>query len=264
MPFSLFNALKTRRRSPIRTPQAAKSRKPDVEAMEGRQLLSSVPYVLINSPSAVEGTGGSTTMNFTVTLSGRSTQVVSVNYSTANFTAVAGSDYVAKSGTLTFQPGETTKQIPVSIIPDSQPELTEVFFMQLSGAKNSTIIVPRGNGAILDDDTAVDPTLTIADVQMRRGLSGSRTMVFTVQLNTKLTHSVSVRAATSNVTAIAGTDYQAKSQVLTFNPGETTKQFAVTIHGSSLTGTKLFYVNLTEAGVPIARKTAAGLLLFGE
>src|SRR5690348_12644395 len=92
--------------------RTARSRRPLVEQVEARELLSNVPLMLINSPKVVEGTDGSTTLNFTVSLSGPSDRPVSVDYQTAGLTAKSGDDFTATGGTLTFDPGETSKAIP--------------------------------------------------------------------------------------------------------------------------------------------------------
>ena len=71
----------------------------------------------ISGPSDVnEGVG---TVTYTVTLSNASATPVTVNFGTANGTALAGSDYGANSGTLTFAAGETSKTITVSIVNDN-------------------------------------------------------------------------------------------------------------------------------------------------
>ena len=67
------------------------------------------PTLSINSVTVNEGNTGSTvTANFGVSLSAASPQVITVNYATADGTATAGSDYVAKSGTLTFAANSTS------------------------------------------------------------------------------------------------------------------------------------------------------------
>lgn len=235
--------------------------RPAVESMERRELLTA--YVLVDSPRVVEGTGGSTVMNFTVSLLTPSATTVTVDYKTSDINATAGSDYVPVAGKLTFAPGETKKVVPVSVIPDSQIELNESFRLNLANATNATIFMSAGTGTIIDDDTPVAAAFSIADVQMKRGLSGSRSMIFTVELNAALKSSVSVTASTANLTALAGIDYQAKSQVLTFAPGETKKQFAVTIYGSNATTNKYLVVNLGETTTTLARRSAAGILLYG-
>ena len=59
---------------------------------------------------AVNAASGPTTLDFTVSLSVASSLAVTVNYATADRTAKAGTDYVARSGSLTFNPGETSKE----------------------------------------------------------------------------------------------------------------------------------------------------------
>ena len=71
-----------------------------------------MPGLSVNDVSVTEGNSGTTTANFTVTLSAAATSTVTVSYATANGTATAGSDYVAASGTLTFAAGTTTQDHP--------------------------------------------------------------------------------------------------------------------------------------------------------
>src|SRR6185437_16249887 len=76
----------------------------------------SPPSLSINNVSLTEGTGGTTNSIFTVTLSVASARTISVNFATANGTALAGSDYTATNGVLTFNPGQTTQTVSVSVI----------------------------------------------------------------------------------------------------------------------------------------------------
>jgi hypothetical protein len=103
--------------------------------------------------SGKEGHNGSTTFTFFVTLSAPSEREVRVNFATADGTATtADNDYVARSGTLVFAPGQTSKTIPVTVKGDKKKEANETFFVNLSGAANATIAVPQGIGEIQDDD----------------------------------------------------------------------------------------------------------------
>jgi len=104
-----------------------------------------------------------------VTLSAVSSQSVTVNFATANNTATAGSDYVATSGTLTFNPGDTTKPITVVVNGDTTVEPNETFFVNLSNAVNATIADGQGVGTILNDDALPTPTLSINDVSVTEG-----------------------------------------------------------------------------------------------
>ena len=106
--------------------------------------------------SAKEGNSGTTTFNFIVTLSAPSEKEVRVNFATANGTATtADNDYVAKSGTLIFAAGQTSKTISVTVKGDKKKEATETFFVNLSSPTNATIAGAQGIGEILDDDTPV-------------------------------------------------------------------------------------------------------------
>ena len=68
-------------------------------------------------------------------------------------TAASGSDYIAKTGTLTFAPGETTKTITIVVNGDSKKEANETFFLDLFGnSDNSLFTKSRGTGTILNDD----------------------------------------------------------------------------------------------------------------
>ena len=262
MLFAFLNASAARRHAGPR--RAAKSRRPQVESMEGRQLLTS--FVTINSPVITEGTGGTTKVPFTVTLTPASDETVTMHYETFDKTATAGSDYKPKHGTLTIKPGQTSAQVWVPVMGDSEIEKTENFGLTLSDIDGGIFASSMGIATIVDNDTLVDPMLTVNDVQMTRGLDGSKEMVFTVSMNTALKTPVTVHMATSNISALAGKDYEALSEDLTFLPGETVKQVSVTIYGTSTpTGDKIFFLNLSAPtkGVGLTKTVGAGIIKYG-
>ena len=113
-------------------------------------LATSLPVLSISDSIAAEGSNGTATAVFTVTQSPASANVVTVNFATADGTAFAGSDYVATSGTLTFQPGETNKTISVALIPDAAPEPDETFTMTLSSPVNADITRSTATALITD------------------------------------------------------------------------------------------------------------------
>jgi trimeric autotransporter adhesin len=109
-----------------------------------------------NSPGATVTEGTDFTVTATVVRTGDSSGTATVNYTTQNGTASAGlnNDYVATSGTLTFNPGETSKDIVVQIVNNADPEPTETFSIVLSSPTGgftigspSTFVV-----TILDND----------------------------------------------------------------------------------------------------------------
>lgn len=113
----------------------------------GEELLLGIDNVELP-----EGNAGTRPFVFTVSLSEVSAGTVTVDFSTRNGTAVAGSDYVVTSGTLTFAPGELTKPITVLVNGDTVQEDIEVFFIDLTNASGATIGDPEGLGRIFDDD----------------------------------------------------------------------------------------------------------------
>jgi len=104
------------------------------------QVVNAQPSLSINDVLTTEGDSGTKTLSFTVTLSSASSLPLTVNYQTADGTATAPGDYQAIGSTLlTFNPGETTKTINVTINGDQTFELDETFFVNLSDATNATI-----------------------------------------------------------------------------------------------------------------------------
>jgi probable HAF family extracellular repeat protein len=112
-----------------------------------------VPTISINDVSGNEGNKNSTTnFTFTVRLSQPTTATVSVGFTTANGTAIAGVDYNSTSGTLVFGPGETSKTVVVVVRGDRTREADETFSVNLPGAAGGTLADAQGAGTIRNDD----------------------------------------------------------------------------------------------------------------
>ncbi len=207
---------------------------------------ASLPTLSINDVTVTEGNSGTVTAQFTVSLSAPSTQTVSVNYATANGTAQAGSDYVAASGSATFSPGSVQQAINVTVNGDTVVEPNETFSVNLSAPTNATLADGQGVGTITNDDTASLPTLSINDVTVTEGNSGTVTAQFTVSLSAPSTQTVSVNYATANGTAQAGSDYVAASGSVTFSPGSVQQAINVTVNGDTVVEpNETFSVNLS-------------------
>ena len=201
------------------------------------------PSLSIADASEDEGVG---TMSFTVSLSAVSGRDVSVNYSTANGTAVAPGDYSATSGTLNISAGSSSGTIDVTIVDDSDNENDETFTVNLTGPVNATIADAQATGTIVDNEGV--PLVTINDVAVAEGNSGTVNANFTVTLSTTSPDIVTVDYATADGTATAGSDYVAGSGQVTFQPGETTQPIAVAVNGDTIDeANETFVVNLSNA-----------------
>jgi uncharacterized repeat protein (TIGR02543 family) len=220
-----------------------------------------IPTLSINDVSKAEGNSGTSNMVFTVTLSAVSASNVSVNYATANGTAVAGSDYTLTTGTLNIPAGQTTGTISVPIIGDTTYEPNETFSVNLSSPTNATINDGTGIGTITNDDVL---TMSINDVSLAEGNSGVTNFVFTITLNGASSSPVTVDYATANGTAVAGPDYNSiASATLTLNPGETSKTITIQVNGdTTYEADETFYVNLSNAsGAVITDAQGLGTIL---
>ena len=108
------------------------------------------PMISISDASANENTD--TSISFSVTLNRPATQSVTVNWATANQTALAGQDYTAGSGSLTFASGETSKTIEINLLNDSVNEGQETFLINLSQAVGAVISDNQAIGTIQNSD----------------------------------------------------------------------------------------------------------------
>ena len=99
----------------------------------------SPPALSINDVTLTEGNAGTMNAVFTVSLSAVSGKTVAVKFATANGTAVSGTDYLANSGRLTFNPGQKTKTLTVAVKGDTLKEANETFRVLLSAPANATV-----------------------------------------------------------------------------------------------------------------------------
>ena len=201
------------------------------------------------------------TAKFRVTLRRESGEPVTVAYRTVDGTAVAGSDYTTTSGTLRFEPGDTTKTIRVPTVDDDTPEETEAFTVELSAPSGATVADGTGTGTISDDDGGSRslPTLSIGDAAP---VPEGRTAKFRVTLRRESGEPVTVAYRTVDGTAVAGSDYTTTSGTLRFEPGETTRAVAVaTLIDQLMEGAEQFTVELSDpVGTTLADDTGVGTI----
>jgi Calx-beta domain/FG-GAP-like repeat/FG-GAP repeat len=228
--------------------------RPDAAAADGDSNAVSVllndgawpdlnaPWLQVRDVTVTEGNTGTVAAVFTVTRSGPSDQITTVNYNTANGTASAGSDYAAASGTVTFNPGETSKTISVLVNGDRLGEANETFSVNLSQATNGFMADGQGVGTIVDDE----PRISISDVSKLEGKNGKTSFVFTVTLSAAYDQAVTMSYRTADGTAkTSDNDYVAKIGTLTFAPGETTKTITIEVKGDNKKeADETFYLDL--------------------
>ena len=162
-----------------------------------------------------------------VTLSTPSDFPVTVDYATSNNTAVAGNDYNAASGTLSFAPGETAKTFTVTVFDDVLDETNETVTLHLSNMTNAQ----QGNPdevtlTIIDDDAAPTLSFTTGSITVSED---SVTAVLDVVLSAESGKTLHVPISIINGTAKSGQDFLLGSDKITLVPGETSKKVTVQI-----------------------------------
>jgi hypothetical protein len=117
-----------------------------------------LPLLSIADLSVAEGNSGSSNATLTVSLSAASKDTVTVNYTSSDGSAAAGSDYLGISGKLSFAPGETSKTIAVPVIGDTTPESNETLKITLASPSNAHLKPDAASATLTlnDDDQVID------------------------------------------------------------------------------------------------------------
>ena len=126
-----------------------------------------------NGQTVVEGLTSPQNLSYTVSLSGSSPQTITVQYSTANGTALAGSDYTTTTGTLTFNPGVTSQTISIPILNDSVNEANETFTLNLTSPTNAILGGTATVTTTITDTLSASTTTTLAANVENLTLTGS-------------------------------------------------------------------------------------------
>ena len=108
--------------------------------------VAGTPAISVGDATVQEAEGA--VLAFSVTLSHPSSRTVTVSYATADGTATAGSDYTAASGTVTFNPGDTSEAVQVTVLTDSDEEGDETLTLTLSNASSATLADATATGTI--------------------------------------------------------------------------------------------------------------------
>jgi large repetitive protein len=156
--------------------------------------LASLPAITITNQTVNENAG---TVTLTLNLSTSSTNVISVNYITADSTATNSTDYTTTSGVVTFNPSETIKTITIPIIDDVILESAEKFKVLFSNSTNSYLVNSKVIVTILDNETTnTAPSITTISDQTGCGSFGP--LSFTVGDTETAVNDLTVTAVSAN------------------------------------------------------------------
>jgi hypothetical protein len=224
-----------------------------------RGAVELIPVTLSVNDVAVSEGGMA---NFAVTTSASAQIEFTVDYTVTGLSAVAGSDFVAASGKLTFPIGTTSQPIPVTTLSDTLNEPDETFQVELSSP--TYVFIADGTGIGTIQDASPLPAILINDISTTEGDAGSATTVnFTVTLNSASGKQVSVAYAITSATATAGDDFIPNQGVITFAPGVVSRSLKVTILGDDLKESNETYtVTLsTPVNATLGDSSAVGTIL---
>jgi hypothetical protein len=219
--------------------------------------VAAPPSLSIGDVTISEGNSGTQLATFTVTLSAAQAVNVYFDATSANGTATAGSDYVAKPRTThRLLPGETSKTFTITINGDTTSEPDETFLVNLTNPVGGvTIADAQAIGTISNDDAAPAPTLSVGDVSISEGNSGTKLATFTVSLSAASASAVTFDIGTANGTATAvRTTWPRAWSGQSIARGQTSKTFSVTINGdTTVEPDETFTVNASNvSGATIA------------
>ncbi len=206
-----------------------------------------VPTITINDVTLFEGNAGTANAVFTVSVTPAPATPVSVNFATFSGSATASEDFISTNGVLSFAVGETNQSFAVRVVGDAAYELEETFTVNLSGVANATLADSQGVGTIRNDDAM--PTLSVGDVILVEGNSGTTNATFAVTLSAASGLATTVNYLTENGSASSGSDYTAQSSFLTLPAGVTSTNVVISVNGDlQIEGDEVFYLDLYGPG----------------
>ncbi len=218
------------------------------------------PSVSVAAIELLEGDAGSSNATFTLTLSSPSAQAASVSYSTADGTAVAGSDYTAKFGTATLPPGSLSAQVAVAVRGDARFEPDESFLLKLENPVNAVLANAEARATILNDDRA--PLISVSDAGVTEA-PGATVASFEVTLSEpSLEAAVTLQYATAGGSATGGLDFEDTSGIVTLAPRETKALIRIAVLDDLLSeADETFFLNLTgPVNAQLANTQARGII----
>jgi hypothetical protein len=193
------------------------------------------------------------------------TIAVTVDYNTADGTALAGTDYTATSGTLSIGIGIVSTTFNVPIIDEGLSQGSKTFTVHLSNPQGGNATIGSANGTVTIVDNDPPPaSFSVSSTTVTEPLSGSINAAFTISLSKAPTSNVSVHYSTVNVTATAGSDFIATSGDITLGPDTLSTQVFVPVLSDFLqepNETFDLILSNPSTGTPLGNATGTGTIL---
>lgn len=177
-----------------------------------------VPTVSISDTSLIEGNSGTQNAVFDVTLTGSTSLVVTVSFTTNAGNAMSNVDYTAQMGMLTFMPGERKKQVMVAVIGDTTDEATESFSVTLTAVASGNVVVSDALGlATIYNDDGPLPKLNAGPVTALEG-AGMPEVLVTLSAPSAMAVT-GTRSTAAFSTAVAPADFTNASSAFSIPAG---------------------------------------------
>jgi Calx-beta domain-containing protein len=196
------------------------------------------------SKYTVSEAGGAVTIG--VTRTGSTTSGATVDYVTADLSAFADTDYTARSGTLTFPPGNALQTFSVPVTDNAIADGSRLFTVALSNPTGVGAVslgaVTTATVTITDDDSGGTVQFATAGTSVPE--SAGQLSIAVTRTGTRLAGNIVV-PFTFTGTAIAGVDYSASPGTLTFAAGQTAATIVVDVLDDALPdGSKILGISL--------------------
>lgn len=220
-----------------------------------------LPSVSLSDVSISEGDSGTKQANFAASLSQVYGGPVSFDIYTDAGTAAPGVDYASNAAVgLTIPAGQTSANFPVTINGDVKVEDNETLTVNLANVAGATVARGQARGRIVNDDLA---EVSIADATLAEGNTGLSTASFRIFLSHPLPNPVMFDVTTSNGSATAGSDYQARAvQGKYLDAGRSSQVFEVAINGdATVEANESFTVTISNViGATLGDGSAVGTI----
>ena len=226
-------------------------------------------------PVDEDTSGASNSVVFAIRLDVAAVREVTVMANTSAGTAsgvacASGGDFLHRSMTVRFNPGDTAKSFDVRTCADTVPELDESLTVTLSAPTIAVLGTSSASATIADND---EPTVSITGPASAVGEDTNgvaNTLTFAVSLDVAGVQTVTVNVATSSGSATGGTcgstgvDYADRTTTVTFTPGDTSEDFVVSTCPDTISGegTEDFTVTLSgPTSAALGSATATGTII---